>query len=158
MSTFGPHPIFGSFPHIGFIVGESEEEQAFFVFERDQPKPIDWGGGRDVTSKRIPGGPRTLYTDMGALPLRLETGVMFRDAAMFQRFWRIHNQVGTLRMNADWTAWPGQSPSPVRIAGRDYVEFANVVIAEPPGAPVPDSRGVMHCTVVFEREDGTQWS
>ncbi|MGB3329287.1 MAG: hypothetical protein WBA46_10060 [Thermomicrobiales bacterium] len=157
MPTFGPHPIFDAFPHIGWETGPSDAEKVYFVFVRNDAKPVDWQGGRTIISDRIPGGPRSLTMDLGAKPLLLETSLLFADAATFQKFWRLCDRPGLLRMNADWTVWPGRAPTPVPIVGRDYVEFPGVVVVSLPSRVTFDVYGAVHCDVTFQRED-TSWS
>jgi len=158
MSTFGPHWAFDTFPHLGWETGGTDDEKVYFLFVRADARPVDWQGGRDIIADRVPGGPRTLYQDLGAQPLRLATSLMFQDAAAFQKFWGLCDRPGLLRMNADFTVWPGQAPTPVRIAGRDYVEYEDVVVAALPSNVTFDLSGCVHCDVTFEREDTTPWS
>lgn len=157
MPTFGPHAVFDHAPHLGFETGESDSEKCYFVFWRDSAKPLDWQGGLDIIADRIPGSGRTLYEHMGAQPLRLETGLMFRDKIAFQQFWRLMINPGLLRMRDGYTVWRADTPDPVRIAGRDYVEFSDVTVAGPPTDVTFDLAGAVYCTVVFERED-LSWS
>jgi hypothetical protein len=156
MALYGPHDVFDDYPHLGFETGPTDAEKVYFVFTRAQDRPLDWQGGRDIIADRVPGGPRTLYMDMGAQPLRLETGLMFRNDADFRRFWKLAIEPGMLRMNANSSLRRGDSPDPVRISGREYVEFSNVVVAVLPTEVTFDLYGAVHCTVVFERED-TAW-
>lgn len=155
MTTFGPDPIFDKYPHLGWEVGPSDAEKVYFVFSRREAEPIDWQGGIDLVSDRIPGSNRTLYMDMGAQPLRLETRLIFPNKAAFRKFWRLSRTPGLLRMNAAYTVWPGRTPNPVRIAGRDYVEFPDTIVTELPTEATPDLKGGVHCAVTFERRDDT---
>lgn len=157
MSIYGPDPIFGDHPLRGWEVGPSDAEKVYFAFSRTDAEPVDWQGERDIPSRRIPGSNRTLYQDMGAQPLRLATRIILPNEAAYRKFWGLCDRTGLLRMNADYSVWPGRAPNPVRIAGQDYVEFPDVVVAVWPSKMTFDARGAVHCDVTFEREDGI-WS
>lgn len=141
--------IFHRAPLIGFTVGSTFVP---FVMTRDGPRPNDWGGGRKRVTDEIAGSSRVLTQDLGAGPLRLSSGLLFRNRSTFQQFWALIDSPGTLRMNAEWTVW---TPDRTRHEGGvDYAEFDDVEVAEV-GAPTFDLGKRPQVDVVFQRRDRT---
>lgn len=123
-----------------------------FVMIRSNAQPNDWQGGRKLVQDDIPGSGRVLTQDLGPQPLTLATGLVFANRAMFQRFWQVQNQTGTLRMNADWTMH--EPDRTTHFHGVDYAEFDNVIITSVSGLTF-DLAKRPQCDVVFQREDTT---
>lgn len=87
-----PYPrshLLDKYPHLGWEVGPSDAEKVYFVFSPGGRADRLAGRGIDLVSDRIPGSNRTLYMDMGAQPLRLETRLIFPNKAAFRKFWRL---------------------------------------------------------------------
>ena len=141
--------MFDDYPFLGFETGAAPAQRCTFIFTRTDAKPPDWTGDRTISGDRVPGSNRTLSMDMGAEPLTLTTGLMFVDAAMYQRFRAMRKTAGTLRMNAGYTMWPGRT---VQIIDRLYTEFDAVLIVSI-ADPTFDLAKHVHCTAVFQRED-----
>lgn len=151
--TAGPHWLFDTYDSLGFAVGDDPDERVQFAFARSSGPPNDWQPTYDRVADRIPGSNRTLRQNMGAGPLTLATDVLFRDAYAYQHFLTLRTQPGTLTMNRAYTMYPGARE--FQINQVVYVEFDDVYVAADPSNVRRDTNGVVHCRIVFEREDTT---
>lgn len=147
--TSGPHWLFDA-TATGFETSDTTAGRCAFAFSHAGAYN-DWQPSRVRVADHIPGGNRVLRQDLGAGPLALATGLMFRDAVAYQRFLANRHLPGTLRMRADRTVYAPDRY--VDIHGTTYAEFDAVTVASDPSDVRQDSRGVVHCAVVFEREE-----
>ena len=149
--TAGPHWLFDRFDGLGFAVGDDPDEQCHFAFSRPSGPANDWQPTYDRVADRIPGSNRTLRQNMGAGPLTLATDVMFRDEYEYRKFLSIRHLPGTLTMNRAYTMYPGDREW--QVLTTVYAEFDDVHVAADPSNVRRDTKGVVHCSIVFEREE-----
>ena len=150
--TAGPHWLFDTW-RTGFATGTEPTARCEFAFAHRNGAYNDWQPSSARVSDHIPGGNLILRQYLGAAQMTLPTGLMFRDDHAYRRFLANRHLPGTLMMRADRTVY-----TPDRYATIDgilYAEFDGVTVASDPSNVRRDTNGVVHCDIVFEREEAT---
>lgn len=146
----GPHWLF-DVAVTGFFTGTTAETFCEFAFAHRNGAYNDWQPSSVRVTDHIPGGNRILRQHLGAGPMQLATDLMFRDQWAWQRFLANRHLAGTLRMRADRTVY---APTRyVSILETSVAEFDGVTVVSDPSGVRPDTNGVVHCSIVFEREE-----